>query len=191
MLVLRWFAQSADVQYRVGMRLFFSCCTLFALCAGLNAASLARPDDSNAFGARVCSLFPRGSGNITAWRGIGCTWHYVDGKALASSEAITLTAHRHATAEQISAYRNAEDGYIDGMAQYGLAKISPVNICGPSSGRKAIITASPELLMVSGYVICEGHYISADMKVKPGTGVDPSRLFDDLMPHMLPLIGIK
>ena len=171
------------------MRLFFSCCTVAALLVGFSAASLARPDDSNAFGARVCSLFPRGSGNITAWRGIGCTWRYVDGKALAGSEAITLTAHRNATAEQISAYRNVEDGYADGMAKYGLAKISPVNICGPGSGRKAVITASPELLMVSGYAICEGHYISADIKVKPGTGVDPSTLFDDLMPLMLPLIG--
>ncbi|HNW19104.1 MAG TPA: hypothetical protein PKK17_11375 [Sphingorhabdus lacus] len=113
----------------------------------------------------------------------------MDGKALAGSEAITLTAHRNATAEQISAYRNVEDGYADGMAKYGLAKISPVNMCGPGSGRKAVITASPELLMVSGYAICEGHYISADIKVKPGTGVDPSTLFDDLMPLMLPLIG--
>jgi hypothetical protein len=34
------------------------------------------------------------------------------------------------------------------MAKYGLAKISPVNICGPDPGRKAVITASPELLMV-------------------------------------------
>lgn len=54
-----------------------------------------------------------------------------------------------------------------------------------------MITASPDLLMVSGYVVCEGHYISADMKVKPGTGVDPSRLFDELMPLMLPLIGAR
>lgn len=104
---------------------------------GCAAPSSARSDDSNAFGARVCSLLPRGSGNITAWRGIGCTWHYVDGKALGREEALTLTAHRHPTPEQIAAYRRVEDGYIDGMAKYGLAKISPFDLCGKGSGRKA------------------------------------------------------
>ena len=69
--------------------------------------------------------------------------------------------------------------------------ISSVNICSPDSSRKAVTTASPELLMVSGYAVCGGHYISADIKLKPGTGVDPSRLFDDLMPLMLPLIGAR
>jgi hypothetical protein len=99
------------------MRLFVSCYTLVALLAGLNATSSARVDDSNAFGARTCSLFPSGSGDLTAWPGIGCTWRYVDGKALAGSEAIALTAHRNATAKHISAYRNAEDGYAVGMAK--------------------------------------------------------------------------
>ncbi len=173
------------------MRFFIFCLTLIAALVGGDVASSARPDDSNAFGARVCGIFPRGSGSITAWRGIGCTWLYVDRKALGSSETLTLTAHRNATPEQIRAYRNAEDGYADGMAKYGLATISPVNICGPGSGRKAVITASPELLMVSEYAVCGGHYISADMKLKPGTGLDPSRLFDDLMPLMVPLIGAR
>lgn len=173
------------------MRYFIFCLTFFAALVGGDVALSARSDDSNAFGARVCGIFPRGSGSITAWRGIGCTWHYVDGKALGSSETLTLTAHRNATPDQITAYRNTEDGYADEMAKYDLATISPVNICGPGSGRKAVITASPELLMVSGYAVCGGHYISADMKVKPGTGVDPSRLFDDLMPLMVPLIGAR
>lgn len=160
------------------------------LCAAPAAAqSRAAPSDANAFGRRVCNLFPTASGSITAWRGIGCSWTYVDGKALSQGEALTLTAHRNATPAQIAAYRGAEDGYIDGMAKYGLAKITPLNTCGKGSGRKAIITASPDLLMVSGYLVCGSHYISADMKVEPQTGIDPSRLFDDLMPSVLPLIG--
>lgn len=151
--------------------------------------SYAAPGDANGFARRVCNLMPRASGNVTSWRGLGCSWHYIDGKALTNGETLVLTAHRAATAEQIAAYRKAEDGYIDGMAQYGLAKVTSVAYCGAGSGRKGIITASPDLLMVSGYMVCGNHYISADLKVKPGTGVDPSRLFDDLMPLMLPLIG--
>lgn len=159
------------------------------LCAAPAASQTRAPTDANAFARRVCNLFPRASGNITSWRGLGCSWNYVDGKALSQGETLTLTAHRNASAEQIAAYRRAEDGYIDGMAKYGLAKITPFDACGKGTGRKAIITASPDLTMVSGYVVCGAHYISADMKVKPGTGVDPSGLFDDLMPLVLPLIG--
>ena len=66
--------------------------------------------------------------------------------------------------------------------------ISSVNICSPDSSRKAVTTASPELLMVSGYAVCGGHYISADIKVKPGPGVDPSRIFDDVVGVLFPLI---
>lgn len=51
------------------------------------------------------------------------------------------------------------------------------------------MAASPEFLMVSGYTVCGGQYISADMEIKPGAGVDPSRLFDDLIPLMAPSSG--
>lgn len=156
-----------------------------------SAQSRPAPSDANAFARRVCNLYPKASGSITSWRGLGCSWTYVDGKALSHGETLTLTAHRNATPVQIAAYRNAEDGYIDGMAKYGLAEITAFDACGPGTGRKAIITASPDLIMVSGYMVCGAHYISADMKVKPATGVDPSRLFDDLMPLVLPLIGAR
>ena len=159
-----------------------------ALLLGFSAPAPASGDDLNGFARRVCNLYPGAEGSITAWRGLGCSWHFVHGKELTQGEALVITAHRAATPDQIAAYRKAEDGYMDGMAQYGLAKITPISYCGPGAGRKAIITASPELLMVSGYMVCGNHYISADLKVKPGTGVDPSRLFDDLMPQVLPLI---
>lgn len=170
------------------IRFFFS--FVAALLLGGPTMAPAAPGDANAFAARVCALFPRARGDITSWRGLGCSWRYVDGKELQSGETLTLTAHRMASPEQIAAYRKVEDGYIDGMVRYGLATVSSVSYCGAGAGRKAIITASAELLMVSGYMVCGNHYISADMKLHRGSRLDPSRLFDDLMPQVLPLIGI-
>lgn len=188
---------------RAARAALFACALMTALAPALvpvaAQAAPARPSEANAFARRVCNLFPRASGSITSWRGLGCSWTQVDGKALTEGETLTLTAHRNATPDEMAAYLKYMDGYMDSMAKYGVASITPIASCGkgadggrPASaavGRKAIITVSPALRMVTGYMLCGSHFISADMNMKPDSGVDPARLFDDLVPQVLPLIG--
>lgn len=166
---------------------------LCALAPAVANAAPARTSDANSFARRVCNLYPTASGSITSARGLGCSWRAVHGKPLTDGEKLTLTAHRNATPAEIAAYLKFMDGYMDEMAKYGVAQITPIGGCGKTTGapvgRKAIITLSPALRMVTGYMLCGRHFISADMNLKPESGIDPSRLFDDLMPRVLPLIG--
>lgn len=164
---------------------------LLLLIAAPNIKAQTRHGVDN-FAPRVCNLFPRGGGgNITSQRGIGCSWNYVDGAQLKSDERIVLTAHRNAPPEIMSAYKTHLDSYFDGMLKYKIGTATPLTMCPSGSGRKYVREHDINLIIVEGYLICEGHFISAEMVIRKGGYIDPKQLFDDLVPQVLPLINSR
>ncbi len=161
---------------------------LLAISAPLSAQARLSEND---FGASVCRIFPAGGGGaVTFNRGYGCSWYSVNGRRLEQPEKIIVTAHRDADTETMARYLQYMERFMEGMQVSPFTHISTFGACEPGgpTGRKMVLTMDPALSIVHGYMVCGGHFISADIILRNDGGADAAQLFDDLMPQVVPLL---